>query len=750
MMPYYHPTAIISDTTINQAAEIVEEPVSDEEFVGPFDSWGNVKADYGAVGDGSTDDTAAFQDALDVLGTGSGNPWVLWVPAGTYKITSTLTLPDQINVSIIGEDPLTTSIVWAGAAAGTMFDINGTAYSRFNRITWNGASLASIIIEQSWDGAGGHFDTGNEYADDVFVDAAYGIHGGFRGGGFSEVSILRSHFTRLTSAAVALGNFNALDVFVWYSVFTDCAIGMSTVSGGQNAGNFHVYNSIFLNSTTADAQIGNAGTFNFRNNYSSGSNRFVWATGSGSNNLITVQGNTILDTTLEAAVWSADSGPVILVDNVIRSGVGATDPPVVVVVASRGNLFSIGNTFTVSPNYTTDGTTHSIDDATVDRSTINPAVPTLPGTPPNYNRTIFEVTHSQSTAAMQTVINNAVAAGSRSVVHFSAPSNYIMTTSLVVPANSDIQIIGDGKGISILSGDGVYTGYILTLTGPSKVILRDLDVRGWASIANSILITNADQAGSRVFGEQLLLSGGSNNLYVNGLDYCNVQLHNFYHQDWGSTSTFSVKVVGGTQAALGNWLGGNVNIFSGASATLYGVYDVSNGAHVMVRDIWYEKSSPEAFRRFLKATGNGTFTYNGGRISLPNDETIHAIDIVDMTGKVTMLDFLGDASLVVNGNCSGGKVLTIGACGSNLAPNPFLFDTSSPAATVLHLNPFINGTQLSEIGSYDETFIRELLAQVRANQPALIDDLPAGVTDVRMYRVNTQSSIIGIEIRAGS
>jgi polygalacturonase len=48
----------------------------------------NVK-DYGAVGDGTTDDTTAMQAAITAVATtGQG----LYVPAGTYKITSALTL----------------------------------------------------------------------------------------------------------------------------------------------------------------------------------------------------------------------------------------------------------------------------------------------------------------------------------------------------------------------------------------------------------------------------------------------------------------------------------------------------------------------------------------------------------------------------------------------------------------------------------------------------------------------------------
>ena len=60
-----------------------------EEFVGPFSSWANVKTSYGAAGDGSTDDTAAIQNALNDLGATGHSP-ILYFPAGTYRISQTL------------------------------------------------------------------------------------------------------------------------------------------------------------------------------------------------------------------------------------------------------------------------------------------------------------------------------------------------------------------------------------------------------------------------------------------------------------------------------------------------------------------------------------------------------------------------------------------------------------------------------------------------------------------------------------
>jgi hypothetical protein len=47
-------------------------------------------ADFGAVGDGTTDDTAALQAALNTITGASGS--FLVIPPGNYKVTSTLTV----------------------------------------------------------------------------------------------------------------------------------------------------------------------------------------------------------------------------------------------------------------------------------------------------------------------------------------------------------------------------------------------------------------------------------------------------------------------------------------------------------------------------------------------------------------------------------------------------------------------------------------------------------------------------------
>ncbi len=85
------------------------------------------QAPYGAIGDGKTDDTAAFQHALDAAAnlpgltkpTDPGHGGLVFVPAGTYLIAGTLDIPSY--VTLVGETPApaSTAIPW-NPATGTV------------------------------------------------------------------------------------------------------------------------------------------------------------------------------------------------------------------------------------------------------------------------------------------------------------------------------------------------------------------------------------------------------------------------------------------------------------------------------------------------------------------------------------------------------------------------------------------------------------------------------------------------------
>lgn len=66
--------------------------------------------DYGAVGDGSTDDTAAIQDALNAAQTQGGG--IVRIPAGAYAFSSTLLVAD--NTIVIGDGTNQTTLEYIG------------------------------------------------------------------------------------------------------------------------------------------------------------------------------------------------------------------------------------------------------------------------------------------------------------------------------------------------------------------------------------------------------------------------------------------------------------------------------------------------------------------------------------------------------------------------------------------------------------------------------------------------------------
>lgn len=68
-------------------------------LVGSPTSHLNVR-DFGAVGNGITDDTEAIQDAIDAATVANGG--IVFVPAGAYKVTSTLVVNGPVSITGVG------------------------------------------------------------------------------------------------------------------------------------------------------------------------------------------------------------------------------------------------------------------------------------------------------------------------------------------------------------------------------------------------------------------------------------------------------------------------------------------------------------------------------------------------------------------------------------------------------------------------------------------------------------------------
>ncbi|MGH9200664.1 MAG: hypothetical protein ACRD2A_05455, partial [Vicinamibacterales bacterium] len=628
-------------------------------------------------------------------------------------------------------DPDATRISWDGPAGGTMLLVNGIAYSRFSRFTFIGNRKASVAVEQSWDGSRPNFDTGNEYSDARFVDVEYGIRGGFRERGFAETSILRARFVRNTRAGVALGNFNALDIWIWQSLFEDCAIGVTNDPG---AGNYHVYDSVFRRSTTADLYMRNTGGFSARGNYSNRSRAFFVSPLVSHPATIDIQRNTIVDSSDPMPIQLGNQGPALVLDNTIISPPGASGP-----VVSWRNWFgsdvvSIGNTFTAQSPLSVSGRLVTIDDRIVARTAVTWAEPELPAPWPNLRRTVFELPREADAKTIQRAIDAAARNGNRSVVHFPFGS-YTIDQTLTLPPG-DVQLVGDGAGTK-LEWSGSKAGPVVQIVGPSRVALRELHVLGTATV-DGVALHEIDQTGSRIsLNGTELRAAEKANLFVERLEHADVQL-----VDVGHAMAKGASIVAN---------GAHLTLFSGASSNNWLSYDVSGGSRVLVRDMWYEGPATSWFARIH---GRATFTMQGARVAT-SAKTPRAFDIHDLDGSVTLLTTNFDDPIGASGNGQRANVLGLALVRAEQSPSYFS-STSVPPVHALLVNgrqfvdpvPLLGpGSRLTpNIGTIDPDFIRSMLQDARATISPTLNALSRDSSDVRIFRVWISRGVNNLKI----
>jgi Pectate lyase superfamily protein len=706
-------------------------PITDDEFVGPFASWADLKANYGAVGDGNADDTAAVQRALNEVGTPE-HAAVLYLPAGVYRITRTLTFAGKLNVGVLGEDPSRTTIRWDGPAGGDMISVNGVSHSRYGRITWDGAGKAGAIYNLGWSKDAKYFPTLNEHADEVFQDAGYGIRAGTRDGGEAETSVVRCRFLRLSQAGLSLENFNVLDWWVWNSRFEDNEVGVTNTKG---AGNYYVYNSVFKRSHSADLTIGNTGFFSFRHNYSIGSNKFFVAGPIGSAAAaITFQGNTIVDPT-SRPIETYNPGPQLFVDNVFRS---TGDPPIKQtepyrVNPSSADVIGMGNTFTTPNGYDVAGRLVAVDDQVVDPSSLDVSEPVLPDPAPNFNRRVFDVSPGSDSNAIQTAINAAVdqAGGSRPVVHLPSGA-YNLTATLQIPSGADVQLVGDG-GTTIMNWKGQGSGPAVHVAGPSHATLRDLSIQGDRGI-DGVLVDYVDQPGSSVLLQSSSVDRAEVGLQVENVSQADVAVHDLE----GNDNKLHVRASAARTV-----------IYGGASGNDERTFDVTGGGTLVVEDVWHEGGTPGAIR--LSDAGN--FTLDGSNIAGKPAKDAPSVVAAGLRGRMTIASAISGEGTQFAVQPSGGATQALFAAIEGRVTSPF-YSTSSDAQAALigsKLGDKGGGSapvpdQVSNVASMPD-FLRTMLADLRSAQPHVRPAAPTDASDVRLARVFVDQTRTAVLVR---
>jgi hypothetical protein len=579
-------------------------------FDGPFASWVNVKTAFGAKGDGVADDTAALQAALNSL---AGNRAVLWIPGGTYRITGPLAVTGLENITILGEDPRTTTISWAGPAGGTMLTLSGCDGFNVGRLTLDGRYSSGVNLEVTWDESSNYYPTRNLIHDSRIINTQTGIHAGFAG----ETTIDRVHFDHNTQAGLSLGTYNTLNWNVLDSLFTDNAIGVTNWYG---AGGFVVTNSVFVRSTTADVKIGNTGSFSLRNNLSVDSMKFFATGQTGAPANIILQGNTIFHPG-SSPVATGTPGTLMILDNQFLDLDSSFN--ILYSFGSPANFISVGNTYAVSQPYGGNiGRYTSVDDETAGptSSTLPWAVPTEVYIPPFSHRQVFEVVPGSSDVAIQAAIDAATAVSG--IVHI-PEGNFNIFKTVEISPNANVGILGDGA-LSNLVAESSLKGPALVSYGKTFQ-LEDVGFWSYSPSPSDAMIelhVPDDPSTHILCDECAFIYQVSSAVESNGFDDAAIEF-----RVPGLNATVSADVHGGTGRQNGKETLGRFGEFMSSSSA----YHVDLGGHLLAEDGFHDIGQGNI--QFV-LTGDGSVTQEGGAIEVSANP---AMALNNYKGQISLL-----------------------------------------------------------------------------------------------------------------
>lgn len=704
------------------------------DFAGPFPSWLNVKTAYGAKGDGASDDTAALQAALTEAVRAHR---VLWLPHGTYNISSALSISNCYGVSIIGEDPRTTVIRWMGTLGGTMLDSDGCKAIQISRISFDGNNTAGKAerIWWSWS-SGSNYPTFDLLTDQTIENVEVGIELGFAG----ETTVERVHFDNDSSAGISTENWNAHNLNVSDSLFTGCGIGITNTLPPTGEGTFNVTNSGFSGSKVADMKIENTGQFSVRHNLSVGSKAFFISGDIGAPALLTFQGNTIVSPSI-IPIQIGTPSPLTLIDNTFL-GMSSKMPIVSGTGWKPSDIFSLGNRAASAVPFSGDiGKINSIDDLfSFPVLEPMPSVPADTYVPPLSDAKAFDVPPGADSSVIQALVDAASQLPGGGVVHFPS-GQFDIDSSIIIPKGGPVQMIGDGPFWTTLRGTATLSGAVLkveSLQARISQLFITQETGGGSPTAEGIKIDVPDTPSSEVIIDEVkgYMDRG---LFVDGVDQALIE---GYSWQLGSADDLAPasQFIGGPTLGAGAYAFGRVNMFQAGTDA----FAIDSNARFLEEDFFHDggENSPA-----IEMTGGaGSVTVSGSVFNNRADSsTTVAVD--NFKGNISLESISSSLPLEL-GQHSEDTSLMLAASEVQFARSPVNSEGKvDTLGELLNANTTGNRpTPVDDSGNVSANWIEQMLGPLRTQAPRPRWSLSDGDARIRVERVMLGSLNVGIHI----
>jgi len=439
--------------------------------------WVNVKTGVrpAAYGDGVHDDTAAIQAGLNIIAQGSYGRKTLYLPAGTYRISKTLTMGNVWGTLVVGQGR-TTRIVWAGPLNQTMYLSNGLIFARYAGITWDGANKAGIAIDNQPHTT---YEEATRHQDEAFLNfRVAGIRVGRSEILPNSEATYRNCLFQNCGSGIALLGANEVNHNFSGCEFQDNGTSINCVQGNVKVRDCH-----FERSRVADIRL-TCQSHSIRRCTSVGSAQFISSPGGGAACIATVE-----DCHVDG--WTGGQGAI----NMSLNGVDTifdcsfTNPPDSKPPIRLTNWAGMTQTVTASNN-SAPASSSMIDLGQNGHLTQLPAG-TRGASLSDPNRSFLKSTeiipttvldvktrfgavgdgYHDDTAAIASALKAGQAAGGNAVVYFPA-GRYKVSSTLPV-TGSDYTIEGSGY-VSILQWAGPRGGTVFSVQDPQNMGIKQL------------------------------------------------------------------------------------------------------------------------------------------------------------------------------------------------------------------------------------------------------------------------------------